>query len=370
MQSMDDDVVDAVPSQRPRLPGYDLARALALLGMVLVNYRNKLEADHGLGVLDAFADRLEGKAAGLFVLLAGVGISLGTRNVLDLPRVRAALIERAGILVAVGVLLAHLWDADILHFHGVYLLLVLPVLGARTGALWLLALVMVWTAMMLQHELDWSVQPSATTLTGALRHLFFSGLYPVFPWVAFVLVGMAVGRLDLRQRGTRRAVLVLALAVVIATTLLDELARWDRATGALGWGPRSGWLSSWPRAPRPMFVVSSCALAIAIICGCVSVGERWGTRRWVVALVATGQLALSLYVAHVLVVLVAQAHGFSSGQPLVLVYAFGLAFYAAAVAFALWWRRRWPRGPLEGLMRQVIARGPTPDHDGLESSAR
>jgi uncharacterized protein len=353
--SFDDGVPDAVQS-RPRVVGYDLARAIALFGMVLVNFRGKLEAHGGIAPLLWLGERFEGKAAAMFVLLAGVGISLRSHVDEHAPGVPVALVERAVWLIGVGVLLAHLWDADILHFHGVYLLLVLPLVRARTSTLCLLALAAMWIAMMLQHELDWSVQPSATTLSGATRHLLFSGLYPVFPWIAFMLIGMAIGRLDLSDPRVRRYTLAVALTLVIATAVLDELARWERQTGALALGDHVGWLTSWPRAPRPMFVVSGCATAVTVICLCISAGERWRDRPAILALVATGQLAFTLYVAHVVAILIPLAHGLSLGVPIEIAWSYALAFYVAAIAFAVWWRRRWPLGPIEGLMRQVIGR--------------
>lgn len=343
-----------------RAPGYDVARALALLGMVMVNFRGVLQAEVGAWPwLVWFADRVEGKAGALFVLLAGVGISLRTHGLGDDddPRThRRALLERATILIAAGLLLMHLWEWDILHFHGVYLLLAIPLLRVRTPVLWVLAALSVWVAVVLYCQLDWNLQPSLSTIHGTLRHLFFNGLYPVFPWMAFVLVGMAVGRLDLTDPRVRRRVLIGALAVVVASEVVDTVARHEQATGAFGFGELAPWLRTWPRAPRPLFVVSGCALGVVVICVCISIARVFAERRVIVALIATGQLALSLYVGHVIAILVPVEHGLLRGAPLVLAYAYGLAFYAFAIAFALWWRRRWEYGPLEGLIRQVTGR--------------
>ena len=74
------------------------------------------------------------------------------------------------------------------------------------------------------------------------------------------------------------------------------------------------------------------------------------------ALVATGQLAFTLYVLHVFAIRVPLEHGFLRDSSLELGIFYSIAFYVASIAFALWWRRRWPHGPIEGLMRQFIAR--------------
>lgn len=341
-----------------RTPGFDIARALAVLGMVLVNFRGALRVgDHGTPALVWLADHFEGKAGALFVLLAGVGISLRTHPGGGDPTAdRRALFDRAMILLGMGLLLMHLWEWDILHFHAVYLLLAIPLLRAPTVTLWLLAAASVWITMLLGHELDWNLRPSLTTLDGATRHVVFNGLYPVFPWFAFVLVGMAVGRLDLTDAAVRRRTFAIALAIVIMTEAVDALGRYEQQTGTLGLGGHAGLLLTWPRAPRPLFVVSGSAIAVATICACITITGRRGDRRWVIALVATGQLAFTLYIAHVIAVLLPMQHGWLVGVGIEVAFAYGLAFFAAAVAFALWWRRRWEYGPFEGVIRQVTGR--------------
>ncbi len=343
-----------------RTPGFDVARALAVLGMVMVNFRGKMaELHEGIPALVWIGDRIEGKAGALFVLLAGVGISLRTHRlsgIAELRIERRALLERATILMVMGLLLMHLWVWDILHFYGVYLLLAVPLLRARDQTLWLLAAMLVGMSVGLQQQLEWALRPSLLTIHGALRHALFNGLYPVFPWMAFLLVGMAVGRLDLRSSGVRRRALVVALIVVGLTEGIDTLARLELETEWLGLEERARWLRTWPRAPRPLFVASGCAIGVAVICGCIEVTQTRAERRWVQALVATGQLAFTLYVGHVVAILVPMDHGLLRGMPLEVAFAYGIGFYVVAIAFAVWWRRRWEYGPLEGLIRQVTGR--------------
>tara|TARA_B110000093_G_scaffold106228_1_gene114285 strand:- start:16587 stop:16898 length:312 start_codon:yes stop_codon:yes gene_type:complete len=60
-----------------RIIGYDLARALALFGMVVVNFKIVMgTANNGPPRLVDLTGLLEGRAAATFVLLAGIGISL------------------------------------------------------------------------------------------------------------------------------------------------------------------------------------------------------------------------------------------------------------------------------------------------------
>jgi uncharacterized protein len=348
-----------------RAPGYDVARAIAVLGMVMVDLRHELGSHHGSAALVWLFDAIEGKAAALFVLLAGVGLTLRTRtHDDDLAIDRRPLVERALLLIGLGVVLAHLWKYDVLHFHGVYLLLAIPLIRARTATLWALAVASIWVALVLHRELDWTVQTGTGSLVGLLRHQFFNGLYPVFPWIAFVLVGMAVGRLDLADARTRRRTMTIAFIVLALTGAIDALGRYEQRTGALGLGGWTSWLLTWPRAPRPLFVVSGCAFAITVICASIAFTRDREERGWIAALIATGQLAFSIYVAHVVAILVPLTHGLLQGLRIELALAYSVVVYVVAIAFASWWRRRWELGPLEGLMRQVTERerpGPPPN---------
>ena len=65
-----------------------------------------------------------------------------------------------------------------------------------------------------------------------------------------------------------------------------------------------------------------------------------------------GQLVLTLYILHVPAVLVPLAHGWMP-ETLLGVLSYAAAFYAAGIAGALWWRRRYPKGPFEGLLAAV-----------------
>ena len=64
-------------SKNDRLEGLDLARFLAFVGMVIVNFKIAMGAETGDGVLNLLTIALEGRAAATFVVLAGIGLGLG-----------------------------------------------------------------------------------------------------------------------------------------------------------------------------------------------------------------------------------------------------------------------------------------------------
>ncbi|MEL6625785.1 MAG: heparan-alpha-glucosaminide N-acetyltransferase domain-containing protein, partial [Bacteroidota bacterium] len=62
-----------------RIIGIDVARALAVIGMIIVNFKVVL-GEKGESWLKPFANVFFGKAAALFVVLAGVGLALMTNT--------------------------------------------------------------------------------------------------------------------------------------------------------------------------------------------------------------------------------------------------------------------------------------------------
>ena len=62
---------------RSRIAGFDLARAIAMLGMIFVNYKYLMEADDdGVPWLIWLSNWLDGRPAVTFIILAGIGTSL------------------------------------------------------------------------------------------------------------------------------------------------------------------------------------------------------------------------------------------------------------------------------------------------------
>jgi uncharacterized protein len=115
--------IPSPPSRR--IPGYDLARALAVLGMVVVNYTSMLEISRfSPAWLEPAVDFIYGRAAVVFVMLAGVSVSLmAIRRSLpyDLRMLRNRLFRRSLLLLLAGLALWPWWAADILHFHAVFI---------------------------------------------------------------------------------------------------------------------------------------------------------------------------------------------------------------------------------------------------------
>jgi len=344
-----------------RTPGIDVARALAILGMVLVNYRMKLEVGgRGPDWLVWLSDRLDGRASALFVVLAGVGVSLRSARARQDPRQylafeRRALLKRALVLFVAGIGNMHLWEWDILHFYGLFLATAALLLNVRGPVLWVLVgMFCAFTSLLhivfnYDHDLDF------WTPVGALSTVLFNGVHPFFPWMAFLLVGMWVGRLDLTDRRTRRWLLAVAFAIAFVGELVDTLGVYAEESRLIS-EQTAEWFSSWPAPPRPVYFLTAAATALVVICLCVEWTQPRPLNFIVVALTATGQLAFTHYILHALIIVILLQHGLFEDASLYESIASAFAFYVPAVFLSLWWRRRYAYGPLETVIRQITGR--------------
>lgn len=354
-------------SPRPaRAPGPDVARCLAILSMVYVNFEVVLAggSDHPAW-LRTLASAFEGNASALFVMLAGMGLVLLGR--------RATILKRALLLLVLGYLWQVLWPGDILHYYAYYLAVGALLLAWRAWALWLLAAVCtgVWVVLFRTYDYgvgwDWMSlsHPQFWTADGQLRNLVFNGWHPLFPWLAFLLTGMALAKWGFSTTRQRRTVLALS-AVLYAAALglsqhlgalpderpvLQQFLRWYGAPDAF-WGTDS-------IPPGPLYVLSAGAVAAFVIALCIELTALPAVARGTRWLARCGQLALTCYLVHVLflyfVVMPAVDALASSGGPSPLEMAAGAAllFGVLSVAFANLWLKRFRRGPLEWVLRKL-----------------
>ena len=239
------------PAGRPaeRLVGVDVARWCALLGMMATH----LLATRGeTGDPTWVAEVFSGRASALFAVLAGVSLSLVSggpqplRGEARLSR-SAGLLARFLLLGAAGLLLGEVDSglAVILVNYAVLLALGLLVLGWSAGALWLLGAALALVTPVLLWWLRPALpprgfdSPSVSQLeepATLLSELWFTGYYPVLVWTAYLAVGMALGRMDLRRASAARLALVgagAAAVAVLAELVSDRLLARDGVARAL-----------------------------------------------------------------------------------------------------------------------------------------
>jgi len=348
--------------------------------MVAAHVLDERRAD---GSLTRTSWLVDGRASALFAVLAGVSLVLMSRrtNVVG-PAVRAVLVALLGL--ALGELDTSL--AIILTYYGLLFLLGLPFVRLRARALFTWAAAWVVVAPILSQlvrphlPVRGAASPAFDQLAEPghlLSELLLTGYYPCLPWLAYLLLGMAIGRCDLRSRSVHiglvtggLALAFLAFAVSRAFTeqlwvlrrLVPDAGRYgdvstaDAFVNAIGGGmhgttPAGG---SWawllvvaPHSGTPFDLLETGASAALVIGLCLLlVGALPAVgRRALAILFGAGTMTMSLYSLHVVMrtdrVWPAEEPA-SFGWHLLVLLVVGAVFVAV--------RRR---GPLEAVVGQI-----------------
>jgi hypothetical protein len=320
-----------------RVVGLDVARCLALLGMMATHLLVPVLPDGRLAWPQALAG---GRASALFALLAGAAMGLVTGGVSPHQGRRwqadaAGLLARAVAIAALGLVLGslHTRVAVILTYYGLLFAMALPFAHLRPRSLFLWAGAWAVAVPVLSQLLRSSVAPTgaAVPTLASLDHpaslaldLLLTGYYPALVWLPYLLTGLAVSRLHLRRPDVlgRLAVTGAGLALAawglsrtitssgsvrnaltstwpgreVSWVQLDELL----AHGLHGTTPTGSWW--WlavvaPHSGTTLDLAQTAGSALAVV-GICCLLTRFGARVWAVAFGA-GAMTLSLYTLHV-----------------------------------------------------------------------
>lgn len=374
--------------QRARIVGLDAARGFALLGMIAVHtippyFENTFTPTLSWSL---FA----GHASALFALLAGISLALltGGRNPHRRGRLklsRNSLVVRALLILSFGLLLNYLPLElfNILPYYGLYFLLAIPFLRMGplrlllTGALF--AVIGPVVAFLVTANFAYEVVyfPTFTTLyfspVETVLSLLVGGTFPAVTWMAFVCVGMALGRIDLARVSVQIQLLATGagLAVVSALTshfLLHTVGGWYALVdaveldggaslvdeilvyGPIDFEPRPTeswwWLAiTGPHNNTPFSIGVSLGIALAMLGAFLLLCQVW--REMLTPLIAAGSMTLTLYTAHQIFIAVLVPEEQTQ---------LGLWFIlqiGAAALFATVWHQTVGRGPLESPVNRI-----------------
>lgn len=372
-------------SQTSRLIGIDVARGLALVGMMVVHILPVAGAD---GRITTAWSVSAGTASALFAVIAGVGIALSTGRREQLVGRRwqgaaVSLLVRALLIGTLGLVLGRVVSsasaAVILTYYALLFVCAIPLL--RLPARWLaaLTLVLAFGTPVLSHlvrettVLPQTYNPTFDALLAEpgtmLTTLLVSGEYPVLAWITYICAGLAIGRSRLSSRGSVGRVLLLGIGLAVAargaswlllenaggraaleavapqSMTSDELAD-ILVFGADGVLPTTSpwWLAvSAPHTTTPFDLLFTIGVSCAVLGAMILLGRAVGYVLWPIA--AAGSMTLTLYTAHLLLL---EAPFMPDSATTV----FGVQL-VALLGFALLWRRDFARGPLEEVVRAL-----------------
>lgn len=355
---------------KQRIIGIDVARALAVIGMIIVNFK-VVFGEKGLSWVASLVSIFDGKAAATFVVLAGVGLALMTNSAIknnDQVKLKIAkirIIKKAIFLFVVGISYIVIWPADILHFYGIYMAITVVLLSTKERNILILAIVLILLYPLLMiwwnYETGWNFETLAYqdfwTLKGFIRNLFYNGFHPVIPWTSFMLFGYWFGKQDLHNGKFVKKTFLISSIIFISIQFISNvsIALLSEGNEETAWELAEIFGTS-PMPPLPIYMFDGIAVALSIISACILMARRFEHSFIIDALNKTGQLALTFYVAHVIIGMgIVEAINPSKMGAYSVEFSviYALVFSLSCILFAVTWRKYKEQGPLEWMMRKV-----------------
>ncbi len=396
-------------SKPGRITGLDTARGIAILGMIATHIFPLVHLDAtGEHISPTWVGwSLTGVSSALFVILAGVGLSILTANTTHVAATRLQLTLRAVVLIFIGLLLGHAGSnvAIILVHYGVMFLLAMWFITLSRKALTITAVTWVVLApilhgvfsrfMQLQaggtttYATEWRLWTSPTLADVATRpvltlwDVLFTGYYPVILFFGYVLVGMAIGRAKLARFSTALILFVsgaltyvvcrgvawwfltdesLTLRVAEATGTAVENVPAYAVTGSqldtnlLAGAPQWFGLAV-PHSGAPLDIYSTAGAAVAAIGFFILLSRSRLVSRVLFPITATGTIALTAYTLHVIIrglwpsdwprIMVVGAEQWADVWVMLLVH------WGLVIALGVIIKLLGVRGPLETMLRRI-----------------
>ncbi|UZN04583.1 heparan-alpha-glucosaminide N-acetyltransferase domain-containing protein [Cellulomonas sp. S1-8] len=331
-----------------RIVGVDTARGLAVLGMVTAHVGP--DDPWRTWPPGGWSQLADGRPSALFVLLAGVGLGLlsGGAHPVDgtrLVQARLRILVRAVLLVVLGtgiVLLGTPVVVILVVYAGLFAAGV-AVLRWPRWALIVAAVAVAVLGPLLRRVLVVDLRLEvADERPLDLMSVLIGQYYPAVVWFAYVLVGLAVARGDLRAGRTHAVLAAVGAGLVVA----GHGGAW---AARLVLGATAGLLTAEPHSSTTFEVAGNVGTCLLVLAVCLAVGVRWP--RALAPVSATGALALTAYVGQLLVIAVL-------GDDVVYeaTVTGWLWFLLVTLALCWLWHATVGRGPLETILHAVSVR--------------
>ncbi len=281
---------------------------------------------------------LEGKPAAMFFLLAGIvwGIQHKKR---DGHQVNLSyVLRRSSALFVLGAILhVTVWSTEVLTSLGLCFLLASGLNRLGRHGIWMGLLAVVGlTPLVAILGSRWIAQDWLESGEASLnfRTALFDGSYPLFPWLALILIGILVSNyseVSVKLGGTATGV------AILTWTSIPLFNPSEGSIMAISWVPTS----------LPFLVING-GIALGLVYLSMTMWSKVKDKPAFRALESIGQTSLTHYLGHILLLIVPLRHWYPAEEWPTRVGVIALILYSAFAAYgSRWWLRRYNKGPAE-----------------------
>jgi uncharacterized protein len=348
-----------------RFASLDVARTVALFGIIVLNYHGYLNfqgtnSTTAPSIFERWWHPFEGALANPFpvgfVMVAGMGVALLLQDV-----------ARANAHHALGYGIEWIWAGTILPYYGAYFVVASIIATWSARKLIALAVISTFAAAIIQwwrleqsfdgNLTTWLSPSTPNTPRDLMIRLFVDYTHPLFPWLAFFIAGILLGRNYHDIIKIRRKLLIAAVATAafayITNAIVNSLVGNDADNGvssALVWRHL---VSTQPFDRSVLYVLASLGVVVAVFLIITILCEKFHDSLGVRLAQTTGQLTLTIYLAHIFIYnFVVTQGGLVQPTGLDTAMTMSIIVFVAAVIWANWWSPLFGRGPAERLYRR------------------
>ncbi|MGV0439723.1 heparan-alpha-glucosaminide N-acetyltransferase domain-containing protein [Corynebacterium mastitidis] len=360
----------------PRLLGLDMARGIAIIGMVMAH---TLEVPEKISLTDIHSWEAisVGRPAIMFALISGISVSIATRKYdqKDLNgknEIKLSLVYRGIFIFSLGLFLEILGSglSIILSMYGALYLLAICLIGVKSRDIAIYSIITavfgpVFFAIILH------LSPGAE---GEGIAFLFQGTYSFIVWSSLMMLGMLIGRIDLHSSRNLVTLFIFGFTISVIGytigTIYDSREYLQiksgekfgfKGKGAEFYGKDSeigsdiigniqhAFLSARPHSGSTMEIIGSGGFAICIVSACILI--CFYSRKFFIPLATIGMMPLTSYFIHVTTFTIYQGKGGWSPSFELFFYSIMLILIVSSIFFSI--RKK---GPLESLCALYIKR--------------
>lgn len=197
------------------------------------------------------------------------------------------------------------------------------------------------------------------TLKGFLRNTFYNGWNSIFPWMAYFLFGMWLGRINWKNNKTRKKIFLTGLIFFILIEGLRKYALYKQFNREI-----LDYIMYDYFPPYLPFMIVTASFALMVITTCIWLGEKFSENILLKNLTETGKMTLTHYVLHLTIgmlifqVLTRKKYTgllqMEMPSPPVYIFVFSVIYFLLSMVFSVLWSKKFKKGPLETLMRKIF----------------
>ncbi len=358
-----------------RIVSLDVTRTIALFGIIVLNYHGYLNFSGALStsrqsIFERWWHPFNGVLANPFpvgfVLIAGMGVSLmiGATNSKQLvTEIRWRLARRGLFLLALGYGINWVWPGTILPYYGAFFLVASVIAIWSKAKLILLGLIAMIVAAVIEwwrfeqslegNFTGWLSPAEPNTPRNFLIRIFIDYTHPLFPWLAFFITGILLGRIYLRIKVIRLKLVAISIAAIAISYSLNSIV--NSATNSQSNRDKSlrHLVSTRPFDRGLLYVISTIGVVVAVFFVVDFLCERYKDSTIIQTARITGQMTLTIYLAHIFIYnAVVNWWQLVTPTGLDTAMTMSLAVYISAIIWSNWWHNRFGHGPVERVYRR------------------